>query len=636
MNPGFLSAQSLTWQAVLPDNNVRTLSVVGDYFVAGNSSNNFHVSTDGIDWIAIDEPRADNAEVAIGASGVLIQEALDATTNEVQLQLRFSSDFETFDTVYTAAATTGAQWLFPPRAFHGAFVASYFDGTDSFLISSSDGLEWSTVLSVEGKKLGVFGLSNRETLLLNKIGGTSGHWAESTDGLTWEVHHELDGHYASARDAWIGVSWDGNVYRSTDTKVWTKIPFDLRAPLPIAGNGERVVIVSLISYESRSTTDGISFASGTIPYDQSNRTSGSTGLTVHDGIFWLAYVPFGENGVAQYFYSSDGITWTASDTPPPSDTSTTGLAFNSYSHAPKLIDEDAWEPISTSLTVDDLTVAIEKQDDELYQLVERHGGNFRFVGTDWIPSHGSSDNPQPRRLVEKDGIFLCLTTRNNLGRLDPQTTYLEQAGFDVNSLTGTENIDAIDGIFLEWTSLEGVDFYRLYRRAEGASPESAVLVAETASSQAYDASPELERGRSHRYFLTTHRNDGTASLPGPSHTGYLRNTFDELHYDVVLPDFVIGAPLPSPTWVTLPWWERVYKPEFPWVYSVEHGWWYLREVRWGFWTYDQTLGWFWSHRTLYPHIYLPGRGWRYYLRGTTGPRWFYDYTVGDWVTDADK
>lgn len=78
----------------------------------------------------------------------------------------------------------------------------------------------------------------------------------------------------------------------------------------------------------------------------------------------------------------------------------------------------------------------------------------------------------------------------------------------------------------------------------------------------------------------------------------------------------------------------IYDFSFPWINLLDHGWWYRAEAAstpdlW--WVYDQALGWTAVPvANAYPYLWADGR-WLYYLKGTFGPRWFYDYRIGDWV-----
>ena len=67
-------------------------------------------------------------------------------------------------------------------------------------------------------------------------------------------------------------------------------------------------------------------------------------------------------------------------------------------------------------------------------------------------------------------------------------------------------------------------------------------------------------------------------------------------------------------WKKVDWLGYVYAERFPWIWTTSHQWWYLREEAVGFWMWDTGLDWL------------------LYLEGSSGTRWFFDYTTGDWVS----
>lgn len=63
--------------------------------------------------------------------------------------------------------------------------------------------------------------------------------------------------------------------------------------------------------------------------------------------------------------------------------------------------------------------------------------------------------------------------------------------------------------------------------------------------------------------------------------------------------------------------------QFPWVYHLEHSWWYLTGGTSGtFWCYDASLGWIWISLEQYPTIWSANEGWLFYVAETTNPRFF--------------
>jgi hypothetical protein len=73
----------------------------------------------------------------------------------------------------------------------------------------------------------------------------------------------------------------------------------------------------------------------------------------------------------------------------------------------------------------------------------------------------------------------------------------------------------------------------------------------------------------------------------------------------------------------------------PWVWHLEHGWWYVQDNgSEAFWAYDPRLGWIWVEPSVYPWLYVPLKfEWQYFEEGTSAPRWMYSRLTG-WYTVA--
>jgi hypothetical protein len=85
-------------------------------------------------------------------------------------------------------------------------------------------------------------------------------------------------------------------------------------------------------------------------------------------------------------------------------------------------------------------------------------------------------------------------------------------------------------------------------------------------------------------------------------------------------------------WKGSDWFGTFYGALDPWIYHGEHGWMYVLGTSpadlW-FWTSD--LGWLWSGSAAYPFLYrADADAWLWYSRGTTNPRWFYNFRAGGW------
>jgi hypothetical protein len=69
-----------------------------------------------------------------------------------------------------------------------------------------------------------------------------------------------------------------------------------------------------------------------------------------------------------------------------------------------------------------------------------------------------------------------------------------------------------------------------------------------------------------------------------------------------------------------------------WVYSQDLGWLYPSGTSpASVWIGDTGLGWLWTSRDTYPFLYSPVLGtWLWYLKGSTSPRWFYNWSRSAW------
>ena len=73
-----------------------------------------------------------------------------------------------------------------------------------------------------------------------------------------------------------------------------------------------------------------------------------------------------------------------------------------------------------------------------------------------------------------------------------------------------------------------------------------------------------------------------------------------------------------------------------WIYHVHHGWmyWNLETNPYNFttfWMWSSRLGWCWMTESAYPYVWSAGKNaWLWYLEGSSGPRWFYNFATSAW------
>ena len=87
-------------------------------------------------------------------------------------------------------------------------------------------------------------------------------------------------------------------------------------------------------------------------------------------------------------------------------------------------------------------------------------------------------------------------------------------------------------------------------------------------------------------------------------------------------------------WYTSNWFGTFYTEDGAWIFHSDHGWLYdATEGHSEEWYYDVNIGWIYAEAESYPLIYDASReAHLLYLEGTRNPRWFFDFTAGEWLT----
>ncbi len=85
-------------------------------------------------------------------------------------------------------------------------------------------------------------------------------------------------------------------------------------------------------------------------------------------------------------------------------------------------------------------------------------------------------------------------------------------------------------------------------------------------------------------------------------------------------------------WVNDPVLSLLYTARFPWVFSPDHGWWYLNGAdRDSLFLYDLSLGWLWTTDDLYPYLYsFSLQSFLYFAQANDTSRYFYDFNLADY------
>ncbi len=83
------------------------------------------------------------------------------------------------------------------------------------------------------------------------------------------------------------------------------------------------------------------------------------------------------------------------------------------------------------------------------------------------------------------------------------------------------------------------------------------------------------------------------------------------------------------------WFDQYSAKHYPWIYHQEHGWMYVAKADSDqIWLWDSAVGWFWTTPEAYPVLFNDLSGWVDYMGIENTHRKFWDYSVGEVLTDA--
>jgi hypothetical protein len=89
-------------------------------------------------------------------------------------------------------------------------------------------------------------------------------------------------------------------------------------------------------------------------------------------------------------------------------------------------------------------------------------------------------------------------------------------------------------------------------------------------------------------------------------------------------------------WQWSTWFGFVHAGAWPWLYHAEHHWLYtFCDDAAGALFWDASMGSFWwTEQGLYPALFrFADQAWLWYLPGSANPRWFFNFSRGDWEVD---
>ena len=85
-------------------------------------------------------------------------------------------------------------------------------------------------------------------------------------------------------------------------------------------------------------------------------------------------------------------------------------------------------------------------------------------------------------------------------------------------------------------------------------------------------------------------------------------------------------------WRWLPWFGYFFDFANGWIWHLQHGWMFASGSQTSaIWFYTPDMGWLWSNDQVYPYLWRAAEStWLWYLRGSSAPRWFFNYGAGSW------
>ena len=90
-------------------------------------------------------------------------------------------------------------------------------------------------------------------------------------------------------------------------------------------------------------------------------------------------------------------------------------------------------------------------------------------------------------------------------------------------------------------------------------------------------------------------------------------------------------------WTRSSWFGDFYGKNQGWLYHLNHGWLYLQgRAESGFWIHDESLGWLYTGKSVYPFLYRNSNSSWLYDQSSSSERKFWDYASNQAITPAKK
>jgi len=600
----------------MPDREILNIEIQNDRFIAVSETGPILASSNGTHWEEMGS--VPNTEQSIILETGLVVFTRWHNGSKYVFEIFYSDDLQIFRKVYSRTSSGYGYWKVYDMDEY--FLSTCIIDNQMNIFYSVDGAEWEAVFTGGGFLLPSVSITSKnEVVVESNYYEPSSPWIGSPDGRNWTWHrNHLIGPYVSIGDGYAGLFYY-DLYYSTDAQNWQNMSLDLLSAGKELIKGENRIIAGNWR-DIFSSTDGINWSSTLNPVPNEESEFINTHLAYFHNYFWV-WKTFSYS-VSKYFRSVDGISWEPAE--PPEGLMNEGELM--YFEREAFPENTETLPINkmelkrvtqlgVSVEIKEITVVSNRPRTAVYQTVGDE--EEQRVICDWgDPDQNSRSRTEPIKLLANNGVFLCLNEWGGLGMIDVRQTFLEQPYPRLSDSPLQE-----DSIEIVWDSSESAETYRIFRYSSSSHSNEAEQIGETTETKWTDDSPALQKHETFKFLVTAHNSSGARSLPSISASGELWS---------LLPTKIKATS--EWNWIEADFMEYLYFQDYAWVWTDPHKWWYLIEIKYGFWAWDSTLGWIWSQRDTHPYFYqLDGGKWLYYLEDTIDPRWFFDYNLSEWV-----
>jgi len=260
-----ISTDTLTWNqnaSGFPDTDSRTPVVANDELTIfyTTSVNNDYVSTDGYTWTT--------AQVPVDVSAATASKPIFANG-------KFVAIYENTSTPKVRSSTDAVTWTVSSAPGFGQYMAYgngkyvYYSQPNSTIVTSTDAVTWSE--SPHTSMPSVFAdIMFANNKFIRHSGGYY-NYEYSTDAITWTQGTLPPATYDSytgmayGNGIYLTVTYDGNVYSSTDLTTWNNTINSIATQATVYFAGGKFYITSSESSTIQSSTDGVTWLQSSKP-----------------------------------------------------------------------------------------------------------------------------------------------------------------------------------------------------------------------------------------------------------------------------------------------------------------------------------------------------------------------------------